>query len=374
MASVKLRGIRKEYQSAGRALVVVHDLDLDVADGEFVVLLGPSGCGKTTTLRMIAGLESISAGELRIGDRVVNDVPPKDRDVAMVFQNYALYPHMNVRDNMAFGLRLRGLWGEEIERRVRTAATALGIDELLDRAPRQLSGGQQQRVALGRAIVREPAVFLFDEPLSNLDARLRVQLRREIARLHRELKAPMIYVTHDQDEAMTLGDRIVVMHQGRVQQSGSPGELYTVPQNAFVAGFIGTPPMNLLEGRLESLTKLRLDGPHSDAPVLDLPAALQIPLGERLTRGVLLGIWPDDVEADVVGGTNAFIVPATVESSEPAGNLLLVTVRVRDSSQDIAARVRSAANGATRPGQNVMLRLPYEKIHIFDRTTGERLR
>src|SRR5687768_10301537 len=248
MANVRLHGVRKIYQDGGH--VAVHGVDLEVADGEFVVLVGPSGCGKSTTLRMIAGLESITAGSLYIGDRLVNDVPPKDRDIAMVFQNYALYPHMSVRENLAFALRLRKLPQSEIDRRVQRAADTLGLEQVLDRKPRQLSGGQRQRVAVGRAIVREPAVFLFDEPLSNLDAKLRVQTRREIAKLHRDLGATMIYVTHDQVEAMTLGDRIVVMNAGRVQQVDTPLALYDRPANRFVAGFIGSPAMNFIEGAI----------------------------------------------------------------------------------------------------------------------------
>src|SRR2546428_3161525 len=250
MASVTLVGVRKIYQEGPRARVAVDGVDLAVLDGEFVVLVGPSGCGKSTTLRMIAGLESISAGTVRIGKRVVNDVAAKDRNIAMVFQNYALYPHMTVFENMAFGLKRRGLPAREIDPRVREAAALLGITPLLERRPRHLSGGEQQRVALGRALVRKPAVFLFDEPLSNLDAKLRVQMRREIARLHRELRATMLYVTHDQAEAMTLGDRIVVLNAGQVQQIDTPLDTYRRPRNTFVAGFIGSPAMNLLPGGL----------------------------------------------------------------------------------------------------------------------------
>lgn len=264
MARVKLEGIRKTYQDN---VVAVHGVDLDVANGEFVVLVGPSGCGKSTTLRMIAGLESITAGQLYIGDRLVNDVPPKNRDIAMVFQSYALYPHMTVRDNLAFALKLRGTPKNEIENRVQQAAGILGISEFLSRTPRQLSGGQRQRVALGRAIVRQPQVFLFDEPLSNLDAQLRVQMRREIAHLHQELSATMIYVTHDQVEAMTLGDRIVVMNKGHVQQIDTPMNLYDHPRNRFVAGFIGSPAMNFVDGRIVAGDPLRFvaegDKPHS---------------------------------------------------------------------------------------------------------------
>src|ERR687886_1624464 len=245
MARVRLEGVRKVYGD-GHPHVAVHDATFEIADGEFVVLVGPSGSGKSTLLRMIAGLETITDGRLWIGERVVNDTPPKERDIAMVFQNYALYPHMSVYDNLAFGLKLRKLPKREIDERVRRAADILGIEGLLERKPRQLSGGQRQRVAVGRAIVRDPSVFLMDEPLSNLDARLRVQMRVEIAKLHQAMNATMIYVTHDQVEAMTLADRIVVLNAGEVMQFGSPLELYHRPANRFVAGFIGSPRMNFL--------------------------------------------------------------------------------------------------------------------------------
>src|SRR5579859_5814943 len=252
MAQVQLEKVTKVYPGG---VTAVHGVDLEVADREFVVLVGPSGCGKTTTLRMIAGLETITAGEIRIGGRVVNGLAPKERDVAMVFQNYALYPHMSVYKNLAFGLRMRGLDREEIEKRVRAAAKMLDIEHLLDRKPRALSGGQRQRVAVGRAIVRELAAFLFDEPLSNLDAKLRVTTRAELKRLHQRLKTTTIYVTHDQEEAMTLGDRIVVMKDGVIQQADTPLRTYNCPVNRFVAGFIGMPPMNFFEGAIK-----RLDG------------------------------------------------------------------------------------------------------------------
>src|SRR5262245_27574570 len=247
MASVLLRGVRKAFG----ATAVVHGVDIDIDDGEFVVLVGPSGCGKSTLLRMIAGLENITSGEIRIGERIVNDVPPKERDVAMVFQNYALYPHMTVAANMAFSLKLRGASRQEIETRVQRAAEILGLLPLLARYPRQLSGGQRQRVAMGRAIVRDPQVFLFDEPLSNLDAKLRVAMRTEIKELHQRLETTTIYVTHDLIEAMTMADKIVVMHDGLVEQIGAPLELYDRPANRFVAGFIGSPAMNFLPGRLD---------------------------------------------------------------------------------------------------------------------------
>src|SRR3569623_570156 len=246
MASVAIRDVRKAFGTTA----VIHGVDISILDGEFVVLVGPSGCGKSTLLRMIAGLENITGGEIAIGDRVVNNVPPKERDIAMVFQNYALYPHMTVSDNMAFSMKLRGAPKEEIDSRVNRAAGILGLENLLERYPRQLSGGQRQRVAMGRAIVRDPQVFLFDEPLSNLDAKLRVQMRAEIKELHQRLKTTTIFVTHDQIEAMTMADKIVVMHDGIVEQIGSPLELYDRPQNIFVAGFIGSPSMNFIQGAM----------------------------------------------------------------------------------------------------------------------------
>src|SRR5687767_13603638 len=244
MAAVEIRDVRKAFGN----VKVIHGVDIEIGDGEFVILVGPSGCGKSTLLRMIAGLESITSGEIRIGDRVVNDLPPKDRDIAMVFQNYALYPHMNVRDNMAFALKLRKASTAEIEARVRPAAEILGLTPYLHRYPRELSGGQRQRVAMGRAIVRDPQVFLFDEPLSNLDAKLRVAMRAEIKELHQRLGTTTVYVTHDQIEAMTMADKIVVLHDGRIEQIGAPLDLYDRPANLFVAGFIGSPAMNFLRG------------------------------------------------------------------------------------------------------------------------------
>src|SRR6202047_3526882 len=257
MASVAIRDVRKAFG----AIEVIHGVDVLIADAEFVVLVGPSGCGKSTLLRMIAGLENITAGEIRIGERVVNNVPPKERDIAMVFQNYALYPHMTVAANMGFSLMLRGAPRREIDARVKRAAAILGLEPLLERFPRQLSGGQRQRVAMGRAIVRDPQVFLFDEPLSNLDAKLRVQMRTEIKELHQRLKTTTVYVTHDQIEAMTMADRIVVMHQGLVEQIGAPLDLYDRPDNLFVAGFIGSPAMNFLPGTIGANGHGEFEGP-----------------------------------------------------------------------------------------------------------------
>ena len=363
MASVKLAGIRKIYDEGTRVHPAVHDLDLEVADGEFMVLVGPSGCGKSTTLRMIAGLESISAGELAIGGRRVNEVPSKDRDIAMVFQNYALYPHMTAYQNLAFALTLRKLPKAEVDARVREAARVLAIEGLLDRRPRQMSGGERQRVALGRALVRKPQVFLFDEPLSNLDAKLRVQMRREIARLHQQLGATMIYVTHDQVEAMTLGDRIAVLHQGRLQQVATPETLYGRPANTFVAGFIGTPPMNLVPGAIDG----------GDAPAFR-PAASRaaIPLDSawqgtgRTTRQVTLGIRPEDLRA-AAGGQPA-TVRARVDLVELLGGDALVHATA--DGVELTARLPTPVPPA---GRELGFVVPPERIHLFDGETGTRL-
>src|SRR5712664_2887040 len=284
MAQVHLRGLKKSYDK----LEVIHGVDMEVSDGEFIVIVGPSGCGKTTTLRMVAGLEEITAGEIAIGDRIVNDLPPKDRDIAMVFQNYALYPHMSVYDNMAFGLKMRKFAKAEIQKRVQDAAEILGIQELLKRKPRQLSGGQRQRVAVGRAIVRHPQVFLFDEPLSNLDAKLRVQMRVELKRLLDRLETTAIYVTHDQVEAMTLGDRVVVMKDGWIQQVGEPLELHSRPANKFVAGFIGSPAMNFIDVTVaEANGALWVDTPGLR---LRVPAERSARLAGKRRQAVVLGI------------------------------------------------------------------------------------
>jgi multiple sugar transport system ATP-binding protein len=292
MAEVTLKNIWKSYPGAkGAEHPVVRDVSLEIQPREFVVLVGPSGCGKSTTLRMIAGLEEISRGSIQIGGRLVNDVQPKDRDIAMVFQNYALYPHMSVRDNLGFALKLRGCGKDEIRRRVDAAAAILGIADYLDRKPKALSGGQRQRVALGRAIVRQPSVFLFDEPLSNLDAKMRVQMRSEIVQLHQRLQATMIYVTHDQVEAMTMGQRIVVMNHGVIQQVAPPMEIYDRPANMFVAGFIGTPPMNFLRGRMESEAGdpvFREGGGCVRLPLRSAGADAELPVGE-----VVLGVRPE---------------------------------------------------------------------------------
>ena len=367
MASVTLVGVRKIYQEGPRTRMAVDGVDLAVADGEFVVLVGPSGCGKSTTLRMIAGLESVTAGTLRIGDRVVNDVPPKDRNIAMVFQNYALYPHMTAYENMAFGLKLRGLAPADIDARVREAAGLLGIAGLLERRPRHLSGGEQQRVALGRALVRKPDVFLFDEPLSNLDAKLRVQMRREISRLHHELRATMLYVTHDQAEAMTLGDRIVVLNGGEVQQIDTPLETYRRPRNTFVAGFIGSPAMNLLPGAIvrDGGLKFRVD---DAAFALGLPPGWERALAAREGRRVILGIRPEDVRPATGAGTAA-AVPVRLDLVEPLGQELLVCAH--SGAHEVMARL--APSSQVEPGQEITLSFDPDALHFFDAETRERL-
>jgi multiple sugar transport system ATP-binding protein len=365
MANVKLVGVRKIYEARGRTHVAVHDLDLEVREGEFVVLVGPSGCGKSTTLRMIAGLESISGGELYIGDRMVNEVPPKDRDIAMVFQSYALYPHMTAYENLAFALRLRRLPGAEVDERVRASARVLDIESLLDRRPRQMSGGERQRVALGRALVRQPQVFLFDEPLSNLDAKLRVQMRREIARLHRQLGTTMIYVTHDQVEAMTLGDRIAVLSAGRLQQVDTPTRLYEAPANTFVAGFIGTPPMNLVRGRLLAGNPVRFEGAGGFALALDGRWAGA--LAGAAERAVILGIRPEDlVPASPAPDDPA--VETRVELVELLGGEALVHVTA--GPVELTARIPAPLPVA---GARFRLRLPPDRVHLFDAATTLRI-
>jgi multiple sugar transport system ATP-binding protein len=378
MATVKLEGIRKIYQGTTNN-VAVHGVDLEVADGEFVVLVGPSGCGKSTTLRMIAGLESITAGKLSIDGRIVNDVPPKDRDIAMVFQSYALYPHMTVRDNLGFALKLRGTPKSEIDSRVSKAAGILGISEYLDRTPRQLSGGQRQRVALGRAIVREPKVFLFDEPLSNLDAQLRVQMRREIARLHKDLAATMIYVTHDQVEAMTLGDRIVVMDKGHVQQIDTPMNLYDRPRNRFVAGFIGSPGMNFVDGALILGERMQFVA-EPNAFTVDLPQDLSERMEGLDGRAVTIGIRPEDVSVFSGSGPTIFTgestivhtpitAPARLELVEELGNEAFVYATVGPYS--ITARVAPQPLPST--GEAITMAFDLAKAHFFDKATGERI-
>ncbi|MDQ6636056.1 MAG: sn-glycerol-3-phosphate ABC transporter ATP-binding protein UgpC [Gemmatimonadota bacterium] len=378
MASVTLQGVRKIYRDGSREQVAVHGVDLEVADGEFVVLVGPSGCGKSTTLRMIAGLESISGGQLLIGDRVVNHVPAKERDIAMVFQNYALYPHMTAYDNMAFALALRRMPKPEIETRVREAAAILGIEDLLQRKPRHMSGGQRQRVAVGRAIVRHPQVFLFDEPLSNLDAKLRVQMRREISRLHKQLGATMIYVTHDQVEAMTLGDRIVVLNAGHVQQIDAPMMLYANPRNTFVATFIGSPPMNLVTGTLvRGPVGAEGDGGKGGSELhfrandgvmrLPLPGRWASALAGRAERAVVLGIRPEELELSDAPGSGD--VSMRIDLVEPLGNEMLVYA----SAGAVEVTARAMPRRMPPQGDPIAVRFAPERLHIFDAETTESL-
>ena len=353
MSSVAIRDVRKAFGSTH----VIHGVNISINDGEFVVLVGPSGCGKSTLLRMIAGLENISGGEIRIGERVVNHVPPKERDIAMVFQNYALYPHMTVADNMAFSLKLRGAPKSEIESRVNRAAEILGLIPLLARYPRQLSGGQRQRVAMGRAIVRDPQVFLFDEPLSNLDAKLRVQMRTEIKELHQRLKTTTVYVTHDQIEAMTMADKIVVMHDGIVEQIGTPLALYDKPDNLFVAGFIGSPAMNVLNGTLKVNGKAEFSGPGGvKLPVADAPSGSD-------GRQVIYGVRPEHfVIADDGAETEIQVV-------EPTGSEIQVVAKM--GGQDIVAVFRERHQ--FKPGEKIRLKPDPKLVHLFDASTGKRL-
>jgi len=359
MATVTFEHVSKLYGS----VKAVDDLNLEIREGEFMVLVGPSGCGKTTSLRMIAGLEDISLGTLRIGDRVVNDVAPKDRDIAMVFQSYALYPHMTVRENLAFGLKLRHVPKPDIDRRVADAAQILDLGPYLDRKPKALSGGQRQRVALGRAIVREPAVFLMDEPLSNLDAKLRVQTRAEIARLHQRLKTTIVYVTHDQVEAMTMGNRIAVMSDGRLQQVGTPQELYDFPVNRFVAGFIGSPSMNFMDVSLTGAD----GGARLDAPGVAIPVPERLRDAVRAAGGALVGgLRPEHFELGEVADGSGATVSGVAEVVEYLGNQELLHVTVNE--RDIVAIVDSSQRVV--PGQKVTLRVPLEKVYLFERESG----
>jgi len=364
MASVKLKNIYKRYPGG---VTAVNDFNLDIEDKEFIILVGPSGCGKTTTLRMIAGLEEISEGELYIGDKLVNDVAPKDRDIAMVFQNYALYPHMTVFDNMAFGLKLRKLPKEEIKRRVNEAAKILDIQHLLERKPKALSGGQRQRVALGRAIVREPKVFLMDEPLSNLDAKLRVQMRTEISKLHQKLQTTIIYVTHDQTEAMTMGTRIVVMKDGYIQQVDTPQSLYERPNNMFVAGFIGSPQMNFINAKVEKRgEEIHLLFGKED---IKLPEgkAKKLEGTEYIGKEVVMGIRPENVhdEAMYLETMSDSIVEAEVEVVEMLGSETLLYLVVDEV--DFVARVNPRTKA--KPGDRIKVAFDANKIHLFDKET-----
>jgi multiple sugar transport system ATP-binding protein len=353
MASVLINDVRKSFGG----FEVLHGVTVPIEDGEFVVLVGPSGCGKSTLLRMLAGLENITSGTIAIGDRVVNDVQPKERDIAMVFQNYALYPHMTVEQNMGFSLKLRGADPAEIKKLVGNAADILGLRQMLDRYPRQLSGGQRQRVAMGRAIVRNPQVFLFDEPLSNLDAKLRVAMRTEIKELHQRLKTTTVYVTHDQIEAMTMADKIVVMHDGIVEQMGAPLQLYDHPVNKFVAGFIGSPAMNFLDGKLVG------DG----VPHVETANGSRLPLVASRAgldgKPVIYGIRPEHLEFADDG------IEADVVVVEPTGSETQIVARI--GQQDLIAVIRDRR--PVKPGDKIRLRPNPAAAHVFDKETGQRL-
>ncbi|RME94714.1 MAG: sn-glycerol-3-phosphate ABC transporter ATP-binding protein UgpC [Verrucomicrobia bacterium] len=376
MATLELRQVSKQFHGPRRQIVeAVREVSLQAADGEFLVLVGPSGCGKSTILRLIAGLEEPSSGEILLDGRVVNDVEPKDRDIAMVFQNYALYPHMTVYENMAFGLKLRKTPKAEICRRVQETAALLGLEEVLERLPKALSGGQRQRVALGRAIVRQPRVFLFDEPLSNLDAKMRVQMRVELARLHQRLGTTMVYVTHDQVEAMTLGQRIAVMNAGRLQQLAAPMELYRRPANLFVAGFIGSPPMNLVPGRIE----------RAEGQTVFRPAAAGLPeeagawplnpaIGERLPAAdgadVVLGVRPETLRLTGEANPDRVAFPATVELVEPLGAETLLHLRV---GPELTLVCRVASGPVAKAGEIVPVGFAWREVSWFDAADGRAL-
>ena len=365
MASLSLKNVCKVYPNGFEA---VKDFNLEIADQEFIIFVGPSGCGKSTTLRMIAGLEDISSGELKIGDRVVNEVEPKDRDIAMVFQNYALYPHMSVYDNMAFGLKLRKVPKDQIDKMVKEAAKILDLTPLLDRKPKALSGGQRQRVAMGRAIVRNPKVFLMDEPLSNLDAKLRVQMRIEIAKLHQRLGTTIIYVTHDQTEAMTLGTRIVVMKDGVIQQVDTPQNLYEKPQNLFVAGFMGSPQMNFLDAVVRiNGTAVTLEVAGQSIPLPPAKAKKLIDGGYN-GKTVVMGIRPEDVyDSEMFIETAKCVFSSTIKVYELLGAEVFLYFDLGEFP--MTARVDPRSNA--RPGDTVRFAFDVEKIHVFDKETEQ---
>ena len=366
MASVTYGHVYKRFGD----VTAVNDMNVEIADKEFLVLVGPSGCGKSTALRLLAGLEEISDGKILIGDRVVNDVAPKDRDIAMVFQSYALYPHLSVYDNMAFGLKLRKMPRDEIKRRVDEAAQILGIEDLLDRKPRQLSGGQRQRVAVGRAIVREPKVFLFDEPLSNLDAKLRVAMRAEISKLHQRLETTFIYVTHDQVEAMTMATRIAVISSGILQQVDSPQNLYDHPNNLFVAGFIGSPAMNFFPAKLHKDNgKLMVD---AGAFSVAIPSENVKPYEPHAGKNVIFGIRPEDIHDPTFTPPNVHTenIEAKIDVTELMGNEIFLHMLSRENS--FVARVDPRSN--LRVGEKTQIALDMNNIHIFDAETEEAIR
>ncbi len=362
MSQVSLESVSKVYSGE---VLAVDDFSLEIEHGEFAVILGPSGCGKSTTLRMIAGLEEITSGEICIGDRVVNDVPSKDRDIAMVFQNYALYPHMTVYENMSFGLRLRKYPKSEIDKRVNEAAEILSIKHLLKRRPKEISGGEKQRVAVGRAIVRKPLVFLFDEPLSNLDAKLRVQMRIELNKLHKRLQSTMIYVTHDQIEAMTLGEKIVVMKDGHIQQIANPHILYDKPVNKFVAGFIGTPPMNFLNGKIiKKNSKFYFDSGSLQVKIVD---DMAVYIKDYLWKEIVFGIRPEDIydKLFVSEAPPENIVHVNVEVVEPMGSEVYLYL----NSGDFSFIAKVAGHEQVEPGQDLEVVFDMSRIHFFDKDT-----
>jgi multiple sugar transport system ATP-binding protein len=363
VAKVVLQNVYKRFGD----VEAVKNVNLEIQDGEFLVLVGPSGCGKTTTLRMIAGLEEISEGKIYIGDRVINDVPPKNRDIAMVFQSYALYPHMNVYENMAFGLKLRGHSKKEIDMRVDEAAEILELKKLMDRLPKQLSGGQRQRVALGRAIVRKPSVFLMDEPLSNLDAKLRVQMRAELQKVHARLKTTIIYVTHDQVEAMTLGNRIAVILNGELQQADKPMSIYTKPANRFVAGFIGSPPMNFVLGKIEKSDRVRFVGQNYS---LDIPRDFESYVANHIGQEVICGIRSEDLvakkNADWVEEKSP--IAAKVDYRELMGSEIYFYLKV-GANETIIARGESKDDAVPGSAYDVVVNV--RKIHLFDKNTQQ---
>ncbi|MCA0030060.1 ABC transporter ATP-binding protein [Mesorhizobium sp. B263B2A] len=364
MATVSLSKLTKRYGNVG----IVHGIDLDIADREFIALVGPSGCGKSTTLRMIAGLEEISAGSIEIGGRVVNDLPPRSRNISMVFQSYALYPHMTVRENLGFSLKIAGAAKEDMDRRVTEASAILGLDTLLDRRPSQLSGGQRQRVAMGRAIVRDPDVFLFDEPLSNLDAKLRTQMRTEIKKLHAKVQSTVIYVTHDQVEAMTLADRIVIMRDGHIEQVGTPDEVFRRPATRFVAGFIGSPPMNLHEATID-------DGQMVFSSGEKLPLPGQFKANVATGDKVVFGLRPDDIYPtghgiSSGGAADVHQIELPITVTEPLGNETLVFVEFNGS--DWVSRMLNPR--PLKPGERVAMSLDMSQAHLFATETGKTLR
>ncbi|WP_173386925.1 ABC transporter ATP-binding protein [Ruminococcus flavefaciens] len=370
MAGLTLKGIYKKYPGG---VVAVSDVNLEIRDKEFIVLVGPSGCGKSTTLRMIAGLEEISEGELYIGDRLVNDIAPKDRDIAMVFQNYALYPHMTVFDNMAFGLKLRKVPKAEIERKVNEAAKILDLTHLLDRKPKAMSGGQRQRVALGRAIVRSPKVFLLDEPLSNLDAKLRAQMRTEIAKIHKKLGTTFIYVTHDQTEAMTMGDRIVCMKDGFVQQIDTPQNLYENPVNKFVAGFLGSPQMNFIDAELKEeygqfIVEFGATNGRGNRYQIIVPESkVNEDLGNYVGKEIILGVRPESIHDEEMYLSNAStgVIDANVEITEMMGAETYLYLLC----ESIPLTARVSPRSTARPGDDIKVAIDPNRIHIFDKET-----